>query len=74
MPYTTLSMSGVNYNNKLVMLFFIALLMLNFPILRIFGEEKSLFGIPILYLYLFFTWLVIIFMIFWFSKPKQNKD
>lgn len=74
MPYTSPVMSEGNYHNKLIMLFLIALLMLNFPILGIFGEDERLFGIPILYVYIFSTWLGIISLIFWLSKSKNKID
>lgn len=48
--------------DKLLALFFVAVLLLNFPIMRIFGKDKFVFGFPALYVYVFFVWLVIILL------------
>jgi len=70
MPNTLLKMSkGVDFN-KLIMLFFMAILLLNFPLLQVFGKDGSILGIPILFFYLFTIWLLIIFLILWFSRKK----
>lgn len=42
---------------KLALLFFIAALLLNFPVLAIFNRRAELVGVPILYLYLFGVWI-----------------
>ena len=44
-------------------LFLVALLLLNPPILTIFSAEAFLFGVPLLYLYLFGVWGGIIALI-----------
>lgn len=41
---------------KLILLFILGALVLNFPILAIFNRSTSLGGIPILYVYLFGVW------------------
>ena len=43
-------------NERLVVLALIGALALNYPLLSIFSEGGLLFGIPILYLYLFVFW------------------
>lgn len=45
-------------------LFAVAFLALNFPILSLFGQESSLFGVPTLYVYLFVLWALLIFLSF----------
>ena len=57
---------------KFILLFFIALLLFNFPILGLFGGEVQLADFPILYLYFFLVWAVVIAMIYWLSKPKRS--
>ena len=42
---------------KLVFLFILGALVLNFPILAIFNRGAALGGIPVLYLYLFGVWV-----------------
>ena len=66
-------------------LFLLAFLALNPPILSIFSAEAILFGIPLLYLYLFGVWGGIIFLIGLHAKaamasrdvqprPRPGKD
>ncbi len=45
---------------RLLALFIIGVLLLNFPILRQFSQDGLLFGVPILYLYIFVVWLLLI--------------
>ncbi len=42
---------------KLVLLFVLGALLLNFPVLAIFNRPAALGGVPVLYLYLFGLWL-----------------
>ena len=42
---------------KLVFLFVLATLVLNFPVLAIFNRGSTLAGVPILYVYLFGVWV-----------------
>ena len=45
---------------RLVALVIIAALILNYPLLPLFGGQRLWLGIPVLYLYLFATWLLFI--------------
>jgi hypothetical protein len=47
-------------NERLVALVLAGALALNYPLLSVFSDERLLFGIPVLYLYLFATWAVFI--------------
>ena len=42
---------------KLVFLFVLATMVLNFPVLAIFNRDATVVGIPVLYLYLFGVWV-----------------
>lgn len=44
------------HNERFVVLVLIGALALNYPLLSIFAEGGLVFGIPILYLYLFLFW------------------
>ena len=58
---------------KLFFLFLLFLVLMGFPVLSIFNIEKLFFGIPVLYLYLFSSWfLLIIFLFFALRKKKTN--
>jgi len=45
---------------RLLALFFIGCLLLNFPILSLFSTEGMVWGIPLLYVYLFLAWGLLI--------------
>jgi hypothetical protein len=47
-------------NERLIALFFVGLLALNFPLLSLFSKVALWMGIPVLYLYLFLFWLLLI--------------
>jgi len=47
-------------NERLVALFVAALLALNFPLLSLASAMKQVWGIPVLYFYLFLAWAFII--------------
>lgn len=47
-------------NERLSVLLLAGLLALNYPILELFSKKKLLFGIPVLYIYLYVVWLVFI--------------
>jgi hypothetical protein len=48
---------------RLVGAVFVSALLLNPPILGLFGVERTLLGIPVLYLYVFAAWAAVILMI-----------
>ena len=45
---------------RLLALFLIACLLLNFPLLSLFSTEGMIWGIPLLYVYLFLAWALLI--------------
>ncbi|PKH67055.1 hypothetical protein CXF59_14265 [Flavobacterium sp. ALD4] len=45
------------HEQKLVTLSMLLLLALNIPLLLLFDNSKSLFGFPIIYIYIFSAWL-----------------
>lgn len=47
-------------NERLVILFLIGVLAMNYPILTLFSKVRLYWNIPLLYLYLFFFWAVFI--------------
>jgi hypothetical protein len=57
---------------RLISLFLIALFLLNFPLLNIFNHPSLIGGIPLLYVYIFGSWLVLI-VITALLIGKQNK-
>ena len=53
-------MSGSVRAARLVSLFLLALLLFNYPLLGVFNAPGSVFGIPVLYAYLFAAWSAVI--------------
>jgi len=47
-------------NERLVVLFLIGALALNYPLLALFSKVKVLFSIPVLFLYIFLCWVLFI--------------
>lgn len=58
--------------SKLISLFFGAFVLLNFPIIRILGNGSQLGQIPLLYIYLFLLWAVMIGITFWIVERKNK--
>lgn len=44
----------------LTALFIIGFLLLNYPLLHVFSIDRTIFGIPVLYLYVFICWTILI--------------
>jgi hypothetical protein len=41
---------------QLMALFFLGGLLFNYPVLSIFSSQNMIFGIPVLYIYIFISW------------------
>ena len=54
--------------DRFVGLFLLALVLLNPPLLLLFGSGRMLFGVPLLYLYLFLAWLLVIALVAWTAE------
>ena len=50
-------------SGKLVIVFMVALLLLNYPLIGLVDKKELLVGLPKLYLYLFIVWVAIILAI-----------
>lgn len=46
--------------DRMIALFLLALLLFNPPLLRLFGVEGALLGVPVLYAYILGAWAVVI--------------
>jgi hypothetical protein len=47
-------------SQRLVALFLLGALLFNFPLLAVFNRADEVFGIPVLYAYIFFAWASLI--------------
>ena len=54
-------------------LFLAALMLFNFPIISLFDRNRLLFGIPLLYLYLFLIWSVVILVVYRHSVARTSR-
>ena len=55
-----------------VIFFILGIIMMNFPFLNIFNKPDTIFGIPLLVLYLFIGWAVSILVIYLFTLAIGN--
>ena len=63
-------LSNKKHNERLVALALAGILALNYPLLFLFSNHSLVFGIPILYLYLFLVWGVLIGFMAWIMQRK----
>jgi len=57
-----------------VIFFLMGIIMMNVPFIGIFNKPVTLFGVPLLYLYLQLGWLVSILFISIFTKSIDESD
>ena len=50
---------------RLVALFLAAAMLFNYPLLSLFDKPEYVFGLPVLYVYAFGAWALVIAMIAW---------
>ena len=47
-------------NRRLVSVFLLGCVLFNYPVLSLFSSQRFIFGIPLLYLYVFCAWALLI--------------
>ncbi|MDW7644698.1 MAG: hypothetical protein SCI25_06610 [Desulfuromonadales bacterium] len=66
-----------------ILFFILGLVMINYPFIHIFNKETTLFGIPLLILYLLVGWPASIAVVYFFTRtlktghngaPTQSED
>jgi hypothetical protein len=57
---------------RLVGLFLLGMLLFNFPLIYLFNRPLLISGIPILYLYLFVAWSLIVVLTLIISRAKPD--
>ncbi|MFN8637460.1 MAG: hypothetical protein U0893_26715 [Chloroflexota bacterium] len=55
---------------RLVLLFLVGVLLIDFPLLAIFNQSATVAGIPVLYVYLFGVWAAGIVAVFVLSRRQ----
>ncbi len=66
--------TGGQFRERTVILFCLALLALNPPLLSIFSKPVLVFGFPLLYLYLFSVWGCIIVLIAFNARARSRES
>ncbi len=64
--------AGSRRSERLVALFVIAFLLFNYPLLSLFAGDTLVFGIPLLYLYLFVAWGIVIALTGWILGRRSR--
>ena len=55
--------SAKRRRERLVALVLVGFLVMNYPLLQLVDQDRSWFGVPLLYLYLFLAWALLILLI-----------
>jgi hypothetical protein len=63
----------VRRRDRLIGLFLLALVLLNPPLLMLFGAGDTVFGLPLLYVYIFVAWLLIIGAVAWIAERRAAR-
>ncbi|MCG8486254.1 MAG: hypothetical protein AB2551_13415 [Candidatus Thiodiazotropha sp.] len=67
-------MSNGRNQERLIVLFLLGVLVLNYPLLHLFGTGSLWLGIPVLYLYLFICWLLIIVFLALLMEARRSGE
>ena len=59
---------------RLIGLFFLGLILFNFPIIALFSEAGWFFNLPVLYVYIFLAWILIILSTALILKRKTEQS
>lgn len=57
---------------RLVAVFLLGCVLLNYPILFLFNRRDSIFGIPLLYIYIFSAWALLIGLMAFVIERRRN--
>ena len=57
---------------RMIGLFLLGVLLLYSPLLSLFDTDAELIGIPVIYIYLFSTWVVLIALIAWMVERGRT--
>lgn len=60
--------------DRLIALFLLGVLLLTPPMMAIFNVERLIFGIPLLYLYLFGAWILLVGLVALVLRPPRTDE
>jgi hypothetical protein len=56
-------------------IFLVAFVLINFPLIGVWGGDESLFGFPTLFIGIFGVWTALIMLLFWMlRRHRQSND
>ena len=61
-------------NKRLVSLFLLGAVFFNYPLLSLFNHKSYVLGFPILYLYIFSLWLLMIVLMIFITTRGNSPD
>jgi hypothetical protein len=64
----------LNLNESWVIFFILGLIMMNYPFIHLFNATSLLFGMPLLFVYLYYGWAISIFVIYLFVKAVDHNS
>jgi hypothetical protein len=59
---------------RLIAIFLLGCLLFNYPLLYLFNSKSQIFGIPLLYAYIFAAWALLIGLMAWVVEHASHKD
>ena len=60
--------ASVSKSQRFLALCMLGLLLFNYPILALFNVSGTLFGVPVLYAYMFIAWAAMIALMAWIAE------
>ena len=67
--------SETQKRSRLTVLFFLGIILFHYPILSLFSDaDKEIFGIPLLFAYVFTTWALLIGLTFVIVMRRKSQD
>lgn len=67
-------MTNGRNQERLIVLFLLGVILLNYPLLHLFGAGSVWLGIPVLYLYLFICWLLFIVLLALLMETRRSSE
>jgi hypothetical protein len=60
-----------NRAQRMIALCMLGCVLFNFPVLALFNVSASLFGVPLLYAYIFIAWALLIGLMAWVAEKRD---
>ncbi|PZP65064.1 MAG: hypothetical protein DI596_00360 [Azospira oryzae] len=59
---------------RLIAVFLLGCLLFNYPLLDLFNSNAEVFGIPLLFAYLFAAWMLLIALMAWIIEKRPGRE